>query len=478
MKFLHIIILFILFTIVIFLRPQDSLADIINLSNTTDIANDLNSLDTYICEAERIDGERLKFTQQLVKCFQGPLRLALVKSGGALNIIVNYMMFSMGAIFAVALIIFAIRMLGSDSNLKGRAFSMVLRLGIILTVYSGITGYSNDLFNIFDELIALVSPAGFSPWVQIDKFVGELLGFRKYACTTSSGIGSYVCAETSGIKEGIVGLLTGSIFSQSLGIIISLLGFIAILNIFSFIIQSVYLYLSSIVALAFLMLILPIILPFIFFDFSKQYFQKWFNILISTMITPMLLFAFLSMFIGHPEITRWVAPVSPSITPTLVRVPEDPGIFMTIINKIFVAIGPNYMERAFRKDQPLVRTALVSQDINYHDDISCNYNLTNMTCGDAYKNTSSTQSFVTPWQFAYLNSAPITTNKINFGEDDPIIKKRVTEQLLILVLYIILMNAVISRIPEIAANIAHGRSIGVENFMGVITKVIGSVKNL
>lgn len=207
------------------------------------------------------------------------------------------------------------------------------------------------LYDAYDEIVNMGNASNTTIWAQIDLFLSDLLGF------TTGARGS--------IKEGIIALLNGSIFAKSLGVMLSLIGVFAVANLLMLILQTMYLYLASFMAFSFLICLGPLFILFFIFGYTERFFSKWFELIITTFLTPLLLFAFLGIFINETP------PQNGSTQPT-------PGLIKQAVIDVFVALGngnysegKNYVKRCLLPAQPLLSSFLLPTDSNLADKMAC-----------------------------------------------------------------------------------------------------------
>lgn len=414
-----------------------------------------------------------KFVQQVVECFEDPIKNAALAKNGLIATISKFMGTVLSAILTLAITLFGLKAMLGEQKINQHGVRLLIRIGLVLMFTLALTAFTSYAFAIFKQLIEIVSPFGFSPWEQIDRFLGKLLGYSK--CTTAAN-GTLSCTTTSDIKDGIVGLLAGSFFSKNLGIMLSVIGCYTIFSLLMFVFQVVYLYLASFLAVAFLMIIAPIFIPFYLFTYTEHYLIKWFDILISNMLTPMLMFAFLSMFL-----------MPTTSTVNGVKVTEE-STFQGIVDDIFKILPPDYLQRCLRESQPLLHSASTSSDATLWGKAVVISNASNVNpwingipLSKADQNTSSVQTFVDPNRSQESVGSPFNYPAIDCGPDDPItpkidddatIKREVFIKLMELLLFTLLMNAMLSRIPQLASDIGGGISTGTIDLAGLINRAL------
>lgn len=120
-------------------------------------------------------------------------------------------------------------------------------------------------------------------WAAVDCLINALVG----------GIFS----ETT-LAMGLIGFCIACFFSgTSIGILIGLVLVYVLFKAIQAVIKALYIFLSCYIAVALLVMVSPLFIPLILFQATKSYFAKWLRILLSYMLQPMILFAYLSMLI-------------------------------------------------------------------------------------------------------------------------------------------------------------------------------------
>lgn len=436
-----------IFTIIVFLHPQQPLAADAKTADFT-----VFNPGTYECKM--LPGQ---LVEALIDCIRTPVKAVVLKPDngteniGLLAFISKYMAKFLILVTILAIVIFGLKVFNVRNNPYTVGVGLLIKIGIAFILLNNLGGFATKLFDVFDELVNLGNNGGVSIWKQIDLFMSELFGF----VTDSPG----------DIEKGIITLLNGSIFSKNIGIMLSIVGVFAIGSVIMFILQSMYLYLSSFIGFAFLLAISPIFILFFVFNYTERFFSKWFELVIATILTPMLMFAFLGIFLdtASPD----------SATPT-------PGIIRQAVDRVFEALGNgdkaeghNYVKRCLTPAQPLVGSYLLPTDSNMIDKLACPPPL--LVCDERDKNNSSVQTWLNPYLFKSFNYMPFTVVTLDCGEKDQDIKRNVYLALLTLFLYVAFINSMLHKIPDIATDLANGVSVGVSH---ISTPVMGILKSL
>jgi TrbL/VirB6 plasmid conjugal transfer protein len=224
-------------------------------------------------------GPTWQYTQKIVTCVETKTEAAVTAMMSALA---SYMTPVVGAMLTLAVGVFGMRMMGGEPELRGKAIGFCIRAALVVFFFSNLGGYANSIFAIETQLTNLVS--GVQPWTTIDSFIGTLFG---------------VGPPPLDISKGLLGILGASILSSTGGGMMAFIALAAIINLLLFIFRVVFTYLMAIVMIGFLIAISPLIIPMaLFVQHTERFFSKWLDILISAMLVPILMFAFLSVFLG------------------------------------------------------------------------------------------------------------------------------------------------------------------------------------
>lgn len=369
------------------------------------------------------------FTGKVVFCLEKTIRMATDEILWVLSIymipIVNIM-----AVFAI--IILGMRILNGERELTRTVVGFLLRLGLVIGFSFNLAGLADSIFAIEGQLIDMVShlsSSGLSPWERIDIFIGRLFG-----------MGPNIV-----LFQGLLGILGGALVSSTFGVVLFLIGFMAIIDILTFIIRAVFTYLTSYILIAFMIIISPLIIPMALFFYTERYFQKWLSMLIAAMITPLMLFTFMHLFLG---------------------------VFAVLIAKIFSTLGfpcsaacdiilgagdPNLCDlstcatspdfRAFwRLNQPLFAWLVPS-------DPSFDQLLTLVT--EENLSEPAVQSNILPHARRALNTSILNVPSIDFGQNNIPMLQLLVFQFVTLWIFASLMKSLVEKIPDIAASIAN-----------------------
>jgi len=244
---------------------------------------------------------------------------------------------------------------------------------------------------------------------------------------------------------------------------ITIAGTICVVTMLLFIFQAVYLYLISLIVFGMLVVISPIVFALYIFQYrwTDRFMTKWFDIVLSTMLAPLLMFAFLSLFLDTP----------------VQMGPSNPGIFTRQVDKIFDKLGgTDYVQRCLRTDVPFMSSWLLPANNSMADVLACPPPLA-PGCDQENVDTNSMQTFVNPYLNRALNYAPLNVPLIDCGAGDERMKIEVYFALVELLFYALVVNIMLRHIPDIAQDLANGVATGAAELASPINRVVHSMMN-
>lgn len=135
----------------------------------------------------------------------------------------------------------------------------------------------------------------YNVWNRMDCTIAKLLGAGLDADLGAGADLAFESFKESTIKSPYTfgSTIIGLLFS-GVGVIVALFGMVTIGMIILAFATAVVLYVMSLVAIVVLMLIAPIVIPAILFESTKNFFDQWFQALISYIFQPVILFGYLA----------------------------------------------------------------------------------------------------------------------------------------------------------------------------------------
>lgn len=362
--------------------------------------------------------EKWEYTVKVVDCVETSVRTAVTTTMGKLS---DYMAPVIGAMMTLAIAVLAMRMMGGEDGMRATLMGFTIR-AVLVTVFAvNLGGYSSSVFEIETQMINLVS-GGNSPWATIDKILGTLLG-----------VGEDPLLD---ISKGLIGIIGAGLLSSTPVGIMAFIAMSAIINLLMFIYRVVFTYLTAIVMIGFLLAVSPLVIPMaLFVTHGERFFTKWLDILLSAMLTPILLFAFLSIFLNG---------------------------FQTPVNEVLKLlqcgksatcdISPDKLNfKHIQKTNVPPGSWLVPTDPSYATVLK------NKT-GQTDFGTPAVQSNIAPAlrRANQVNLTPRPT--IDLGPDTARIGQELIYQFLALWIFASFMKSLVERVPDLATNIAEAAS--------------------
>lgn len=374
--------------------------------------------------------QQYEFTTKLVACIEGTIVYATYYM---MDVIAQQFWWLTASLSTLVIMFMGVRIMMGERELLKRTMTLTIKLAFVVGFMAMLPQLVQAVFAIFNELLALVS-GGISPWVRIDSFLGNLLGF----------------GPSISMFNGLVGLIGASAFSSKVGITMFFFGIIAVLNLLVFIMQLIYTYCLAVMTIGFLLVLSPIMIPLALFFYTERYFKKWYDIIVSAMLTPILIFAFLWMFIG---------------------------IFDVLIHNIFDIMGGNNFKAYWRLNTSLFSWVMPSdpnqnmmmQNLSRAGDLDCvSRNI-----------TSPIQGNINPFAKNAFDAGVGRMATLNFGANDVNIVQRLSFAFITLWIFASIMKSMIVMIPQIASSMATVSShIAFGGGSAVIGKLQGQVAKM
>jgi type IV secretory pathway VirB6-like protein len=242
-------------------------------------------------------------------------------------------------------------------------------------------------------------------------------------------------------------------FSTTAGIMMFITGAMAVLNIFFFAIRVIFCYLTSYLIICFLIILSPLIIPLALFYWTERYFTKWLHIMISAMLTPMILFAFLSMLlkIFGQLIGELFCPLGFKLT-DLMLVNPDPDICKPELGVVVVdAAHPVDFRAFFRMNQPLV-SWLMPHDAGADTELQTVTNTTDV-------GTPAVQSNINPMARRAMDAGSAGVPGVDFGPGTIQTVQSLVLSFIKLWIFGTIMTTMVKKIPAIASDMAGVNSV-------------------
>lgn len=276
-------------------------------ANTQSLLDEILSSGGTICPCAPKPG---LWIERIVWCFSAAPGGLIDKTFKAIVNDANYQSFTravVGSTIMLALVLLGMNMiLGSVYSLKKDLFTLGLKIGGVLLFFDNFTYVHESLLGSMSSVTQAVSDAasgfgdicsqsGANPtvWARWDCLFQKLLGFVNNA-----------------LFVGIIGFLSSFLFTSGPGAAVFFGGTYIIMAIFLMAMRLVYTYLVATIAIAFLFLLAPLVVPAIFFSKTYQKFETWFKLIIAYALQPPLLILFAVLMLTTLEFAIFVGPTS------------------------------------------------------------------------------------------------------------------------------------------------------------------------
>ncbi len=351
------------------------------------------------------------YTTKVVVCVTASM---LQASREMATMLASYMAPVALAMLSLAVTWLGVQILGGERQLTQKSVTLSIKIGVVSYFFFFTDQIAGVVLAVLQQFLMMLN-AGYEPFTLIDTMIGKLLGF----------------GPTLAITQGLLGILGATLMSSTTGIFLFLAGFVAMLDIFFFIFNVTFTYLLAIMLICFMLALTPFFAPMLLFYSTEKYFNKWWHIIVSAGLVPILMFTFLYFFFR---------------------------IFHGLVGNIFEILGypctggnlascddPDFTPY-WKMNQPLFAWLMPA-------DPSFSQQIQNMAQSDQLS-IPAVQSNVNPLLRRAYNTNMMNVPGVNFGPNDVAIKEQLLFALISLWIFASLMKSIITKIPTIADDIA------------------------
>jgi type IV secretory pathway VirB6-like protein len=189
---------------------------------------------------------------------------------------------------------------------------------ILILKVASVVAFTGNLYWIYDSSIAILN--GLIETVTNFSFNGvggnslrcqlSLTVWERIDCVLDRVVGINEQAGRE-ISNGIIGFLWDNAFSGAMGIFVFLAGLYMIANLVMGLFRAIAQYIMSLIILALLVMISLLFIPLILFkNTAMSYFTRWLKQLISIILQPVIVFAFMSVLLTAVDVTLFSGPNS------------------------------------------------------------------------------------------------------------------------------------------------------------------------
>jgi hypothetical protein len=262
-------------------------------------------------------------TGMVVNCMEATIKEAVLTYGDVFYDAVTPFVIPM---MILAIMLYGIEVALGDPEMKKKGFALVFRLGAVVYFGHDLGGNTGLIFAAMESMQDLVAefvmkpnlstaltifscPVGaalqyftdISPsnylWVRLDCILMDLFGIG----IQIPGVADI--GNPGGLAGSLFGILLGLLFTGSFGVICFGFGVTVLLSLMFFAVRVVYTFIVSYMLVGFLIIIAPLMVPFMLFPkWLGEMFDAWWKNILGAMMLPAMLFAFLSLVTGMLDI--------------------------------------------------------------------------------------------------------------------------------------------------------------------------------
>ena len=199
---------------------------------------------------------------------------------------------------------------------------LMMKLGCIALFMENFGIFFSDILDAMDYLLGIVTQ-----YVLIDVIDDSaVLSCKDYVdsetanqgmliwdaadCGLNTLIGGILEPNGLTLKMGIIGFLQSSLFSNTLGMAIGLLGIRIVIQLIWALFRCLYIFVGSYIGICLMVLIAPFFVPTILFQVTRGHFDRWLRTFLSFIIQPVILFAYIGMLLTAFDLVIFSGPHS------------------------------------------------------------------------------------------------------------------------------------------------------------------------
>jgi hypothetical protein len=149
-----------------------------------------------------------------------------------------------------------------------------------------------------------------SVWGRFDCVLDSIFGLPISQITASNFQGFNNKISGDMMQRGLIAVFFELMKSSSLGFVIGMIGFLFIYSMLFFLVRTLFAFLASFITMAFLLIVGPLFIPLVLFQNTKQYFDKWVRLIISTILQPVILIVFITFSVATMQVVLFNGPTS------------------------------------------------------------------------------------------------------------------------------------------------------------------------
>lgn len=224
---------------------------------------------------------------------------------------------------ACALAIFGLGLLmvGGKTTAPFRdSMVLIVKMSLVMIFSINFNGLFGALLDMMDEMLFIVTA-----YVMVDgpfklamlngcEDWGDwtnnptLLIWDAVDCTINNLVGGIFSEQN--LTMGLIGFMVSALLSNTIGMIIGLIGIRIIISMMWAVIKALYVYIGAYIAIALMILFSPMFIPTVLFQSTKVYFDRWLKTLLNFMLQPLFMFAYLTMLLAAFDVIIFSGPYS------------------------------------------------------------------------------------------------------------------------------------------------------------------------
>lgn len=343
------------------------------------------------------DAPAWMITSRIVLCVEGSIQMAMFSFLSNFTPLYSATIF---AIMAFSMVLFGIKVFAGLEDITKDSLLYFFKFGMVLGFSFMLGGFYNAPFAIMKYATSLVV-GQWSPWGNFDNYLSRIFG----------------AGNAGQLFNGLIGMAYAAAASGVTGVLAAILAMLSMITTIYFAFRAMMTYLSSVMLIAFLLVLTPMIVPLALFANTNRYVDKWVDYMIGAIIHPVLLFAFLYMFMGTIN---------------------------TMLDWFINGMGANDFAQFYRGNRSMFSWMMTADPSTVR--------MLESTLGETTGRTAM-QSFMSPVMSQAVEANPISSFALDFGVNQVWMMQQLVFGFLAIFIVSYLMLSMINYLPEVADSI-------------------------
>lgn len=231
------------------------------------------------------------YSQRVVGCIKAGVLKAAEKFLGAFYGTVKAVIY---AAITLAVVFFGLQLLmGSYDKPAKEMFILLLKIGAVFSFTADFNQIFQMILDMMDGFLKIVQSSTIINNTELN-CAGKAQIWSQIDCVIDRVIG--ITPQVT-VKSGIVGVLFALLFSGAVGFILFFIGMAFLLMLLSTIAQAIFIFIMAYIALSFMVILAPLIVPMVLFNVTRGIFDRWVQMIGGFALQPVFLFAYLAMML-------------------------------------------------------------------------------------------------------------------------------------------------------------------------------------